>query len=157
MKDSCIFCGISLGRFQRKKLSCGYTTQILCEDCYERYASLSAEERAEAALQTGRAEEPGEIQEYLDNIRRGRQKRADEEKTKVEKKVTDKVCLRCQGKMLDCGPVTFKLGEESFFFSDWNRLMSGSLTMQLLRCEQCGKVEFYIGNDEALEQLGNHQ
>ena len=49
--------------------------------------------------------------------------------------------------------VTFKLGEETYFFSDLNRLMSGSLTMHLLRCETCGKVEFFIPDAKELEIL----
>jgi len=54
--------------------------------------------------------------------------------------------------MLDYGAVTFKLGEETFFFSDMNRLASGSLTVNVLRCQGCGKTEFYIPNAEQLEK-----
>ena len=45
--------------------------------------------------------------------------------------------------MLDYGPVTFKLGEESLIFSDLVRLFTGSLTMNIFRCNKCGKIEFF--------------
>jgi len=54
--------------------------------------------------------------------------------------------------MLDYGEVTFKLGEETFFFSDMNRLASGSLTVNVLRCQSCGKTEFYIPDAQQLEK-----
>ena len=50
MDDRCIFCGTELGILQRKKLSCGNTTQILCKDCYPKYEPLSAVERAEDVM-----------------------------------------------------------------------------------------------------------
>ena len=59
-------------------------------------------------------------------------------------------CLRCDEKMLDCGPITFKLGEESLIFSDLVRFFTGSLTMNIFRCEKCGKVEFFSFNDTEL-------
>jgi len=56
MDDKCIFCGAVPGLLNKKKLYCGNTTQILCKDCYPQYKNLSAVERAEAALSSGRAE-----------------------------------------------------------------------------------------------------
>ena len=55
--------------------------------------------------------------------------------------------LVCGGAMLRRGRQTFKLGEETLFFSDLNRLDSGSLELELLACEKCGKVEFYLPRD----------
>lgn len=55
--------------------------------------------------------------------------------------------------MLEYGPVTFKLGEETYFFSDLNRLASGSLTMNVMRCEKCGKLEFYAPDSIELDKL----
>ncbi|MBR5468720.1 MAG: hypothetical protein IKU80_05750, partial [Firmicutes bacterium] len=77
----------------------------------------------------------------------------EEEKQKAEKRMTDKECLRCKGKMLDYGPVTFKLGEETYFFSDINRLVSGSLNLNVLVCENCGKAEFYVSDRKELEEV----
>ena len=54
--------------------------------------------------------------------------------------------------MLDYGPVTFKLGEETWLFSDWNRLITGAVTMTILRCEKCGKVEFFAFDDTEFDK-----
>jgi hypothetical protein len=147
MNERCIFCGTELSVLQRKKLSCGNTTQILCKDCYPKYEPFSAVERAEAALKTGRAEDSAELRKYLENVRNAQKKRAEERKAKADKRLSDMKCLRCDGRMLDCGPITFKLGEESLIFSDFVRLFTGSLTMNIFRCEKCGKVEFFSFND----------
>lgn len=153
MEDRCIFCGTTLGRLQKRKLFCGNTEQILCKNCYPKYEPLSAIERAEAALETGRAKDSAELQKYLENVRNARKKKEEERKANNEKRITDMECLRCKGKMLDYGPVTFKLGEETYFFSDWNRLASGSLTMNVMRCEKCGKLEFYAPESTELDGL----
>ena len=151
--ERCIFCGKELGRLQKRKLYCGNSNQTLCADCRDRYKSLSAVERAQAAYDTGRAENMAQLRSYLDMVYEAREEREAEAAAKAERHVSDLKCLRCGGIMLDHGPVTFKLGEETYFFSDLNRLMSGSLTMQLLRCENCGKAEFFIPDAEELENL----
>ena len=154
MGDRCISCGTELAWMNKKKLYCGNTTQILCKDCYPRYKTLSAVERAEAALNTGRADDVDNLRTYLENIHHLKQKKADERKEKNERRVTELKCLRCDGQMLDYGPATFKLGEETYFFSDWNRLLTGAVTMNIFRCEKCGKVEFYAFDEtEFNEQL----
>ena len=153
MQGNCIFCRKELGLFQKKELSCGNTTQILCKECYEKYEPLSAVERAEAAFQTGRANDVVELKKYLENIWEAKAKKEEVRRQKNEKRVTDTECLRCQSKMIAYGPVTFKMGEETYWASDWNRLMTGSLTMNLLRCDNCGKVEFYLPNDEELNKI----
>ena len=146
--ERCIFCGRELSRLQRKKLHCGIGNQTLCGDCRERYKSFSAVERAQAAYDTGRAENAVELRAYLDAVYKAQEEREAEEAAKAESPISDLKCMRCNGAMIDYGPFTFKLGEESLFFSDINRLMSGSLTMHLLRCESCGKVEFFAPDDE---------
>ncbi len=155
MNDRCIFCGIELSVLQRKKLSCGNTTQLLCKDCYPKYEPLSAVERAEAALKSGRAADSIELQKYLENVRDAQKKKAESQKANNDKLVTDLECLRCKGRMLNYGPITFKLGEETYFFSDLNRLISGSLTMNILRCEKCGKVEFFAFDEKEFEHIKN--
>ena len=143
MDEKCIFCGTELSMLNKKKLYCGNTTQILCKACYSHYKNLSAVERAEAAFNSGHAADADALREYLVNIHHIKQKKEEERKKDNLYKATDLQCLRCEGKMLDYGPVTFKLGEETIFFSDWNRLISGAVTMNVLRCEKCGKVEFF--------------
>ena len=143
MDEQCIFCGTELSMLNKKKLYCGNTTQILCKDCYSHYKNLSAVERAEAAFNSRRAADADALREYLVNIYHIKQEKEEERKKDNQCRATDLQCLRCEGKMLDYGPATFKLGEETIFFSDWNRLISGAVTMNVLRCEKCGKVEFF--------------
>ena len=109
----------------------------------EEYKSLSAVERAQAAYDTGRAENELQLRAYLDAVLEAQEELEAEAAAEMEGRISDLKCLRCDGAMIDHGPFTFKLGEESLFFSDINRLMSGSLTLHLLRCESCGKVEFF--------------
>ena len=60
-------------------------------------------------------------------------------------------CPKCGGEMLGYEPVERKLGSETFFFSDLNRLASGSLTVTIHRCRSCGYSEFYIPDEDELE------
>jgi len=101
-------------------------------------------ERGLLAWETGRAESREELREFVEQAERTREEKQEKEREDREQKRTGKICLRCGGEMLDLGSMKLKLGEETFFFSDWNRLASGSLDVQVLRCEDCGKAEFYI-------------
>lgn len=144
MEKICVFCGRSLGRWEKKSLYCGNGTQTVCKDCYEKYSPMSNVERGILAWETGRAESREELREFVEQAERTREEKQEKEREDREKKRTGKTCLRCGGEMLDLGSMKLKLGEETFFFSDWNRLASGSLDVQILRCEDCGKAEFYI-------------
>lgn len=156
MDERCIFCRTELGLFDRRNLHCGNTTQILCKACYAQYKTLSAVERAEAALNSGHADCADDLKNYLANIRRAKQENEEERKKDCERKMTELKCLRCDGQMLNYGPVTFKLGEETFFFSDWNRIASGAVNMNILRCNKCGKVEFFSFDEVKFgKQLGD--
>ena len=144
MEKICIFCGRSLGRWERKSLYCGNGTQTVCKECYEKYSPMTNVERGLLAWETGRAESREELREFVEQAERTREEKQEKEREDREQKRTGKICLRCGGEMLDLGSMKLKLGEETFFFSDWNRLASGSLDVQVLRCEHCGKAEFYI-------------
>lgn len=144
MEKICVFCGRSLGRWEKKSLYCGNGTQTVCKDCYEKYSPMTNVERGLLAWETGRAESREELREFVEQAERTREEKQEKEREEREQKRTGKTCLRCGGEMLDLGSMKLKLGEETFFFSDWNRLASGSLDVQVLRCEDCGKAEFYI-------------
>ena len=144
MEKICIFCGRSLGRWERKSLYCGNGTQTVCKECYEKYSPMTNVERGLLAWETGRAESREELREFVEQAERTREEKQEKEREDREQKRTGKICLRCGGEMLDLGSMKLKLGEETFFFSDWNRLASGSLDVQVLRCEDCGKADFYI-------------
>ena len=144
MEKICIFCGRALGRWERKSLYCGNGTQTVCKECYEKYSPMTNVERGLLAWETGRAESREELREFVEQAERTREEKQEKEREDREQKRTGKTCLRCGGEMLDLGSMKLKLGEETFFFSDWNRLASGSLDVQVLRCEDCGKAEFCI-------------
>ena len=144
MEKICVFCGRSLGRWEKKSLYCGNGTQTVCKDCYEKYSPMTNVERGLLAWETGRAESREELREFVEQAERTREEKQEKEREDREQKRTGKTCLRCGGEMLDLGSMKLKLGEETFFFIDWNRLASGSLDVQVLRCEDCGKAEFYI-------------
>ena len=143
MEKICIFCGRALGRWERKSLYCGNGTQTVCKECYEKYSPMTNVERGLLAWETGRAESREELREFVEQAGRTREEKQEKEREDREQKRTGKTCLRCGGEMLDLGSMKLKLGEETFFFSDWNRLASGSLDVQVLRCEDCGKAEVF--------------
>jgi len=157
MTDRCIFCGTEVGFLQKRKLWCGNTSQITCGACYKEYEPLSAVERAEAALNTGRAADSGTLFEYVERIRTIKEAKQEKIRAEEASRATDKKCLRCGGRMIDHGKLTFKLGEETYFMSDWNRLMSGALEMNVLRCEDCGKTEFFIYDLEEIREARKNE
>lgn len=153
MDEKCIFCEAELSLLNKKKLYCANTTQLLCKDCYAQYKELPAAERARAVLNTGRADAAHVLREYLERIGQANREKAEARKRENDQRRTGLTCLRCDGQMLDHGPVTFKLGEETFFFGDWNRLISGAVTMNILRCEKCGKVEFFAPDGAGFDDI----
>ena len=56
MEKICIFCGRSLGRWERKSLYCGNGTQTVCKECYEKYSPMTNVERGLLAWEAGQAE-----------------------------------------------------------------------------------------------------
>ena len=147
MANVCIFCEKKLPRFGQEKLLCGNVFQSVCSQCREALWDLSQEERGQRALDTGRAADPEQIEAFLTESRETAQR----ERTAV---LTDKVCLRCGKPMLRYGRKLIQLGSEGFFgpvtrdgiFSDW-------LEVDILRCEGCGKAEFFIPDESGAPKL----
>ena len=140
MAEQCIFCEKPLSLFTRKELLCCSTLQPTCGDCFKEVSKLPSDERCRKALATGRAV-------ATDLLRQNLAAQEAEARAKREKTLTDKVCLRCGAPMLSLGRQQFQLGEHTFFMGDMNHLLAGSLTLDILRCEQCGKVEFFLPED----------
>ena len=115
MEKICIFCGRSLGRWERKSLYCGNGTQTVCKECYEKYSPMTNVERGLLAWETGRAESREELREFVEQAERTREEKQEKEREDREQKRTGKICLRCGGEMLDLGSMKLKLGEETFF------------------------------------------
>ena len=66
MEKICVFCGRSLGRWERKSLYCGNGTQTVCKECYEKYSPMTNVERGLLAWETGRAESREELREFVE-------------------------------------------------------------------------------------------
>lgn len=144
MEKRCIFCNQPLPFFQWERLSCGTVPQPVCPDCWSKYYDLSPAQLAQTALETGRAVQPETVRTWLEQQQARAKEKQAQEKAKQQALQTNKTCLRCGSPMFRMGTQQFKLGEETFWFSDWNRILSGSLELDLIFCEECGKVEFYL-------------
>lgn len=132
MSDVCALCGKKLSPFARNSLPCGGQQEDFCAKCYDRVFDLPPLGRARLVLSEGHPSHPDELHQALE-----------EQQARQAACRTGKTCLRCGGEMFRRGEYQLKLGQETFFFSDLNRLLSGSMTVEVLCCEQCGKLEFY--------------
>lgn len=136
MAEVCALCGKKLSLFSQNALNCTGTTEIFCGDCYDRLYDLSPIQRARLVLEKGHPNDRDSLQNALE-------RREADRAEKQKQRQSGLTCLRCGKAMWRRGRRTFKLGEETFFFSDINRLASGSMELELLQCESCGKIEFY--------------
>lgn len=145
MAKQCIFCGREFGLFGGGMVLCGETGEPVCSACADTLMPLSPADRAERALQTGRALEPEKLQKFLDREKeRQEQERARSEHARQAIR-TDKTCLRCGGPMEQYGTKRLHLGEDGLLgpvardglFASW-------LEIEIIRCAQCGRAEFYI-------------
>ncbi len=154
MAKKCIFCGEEIPAFGGKKLTYGGYTEIVCDDCFEKYHDLNGVDLARKILSSGRAKNHVGIRDYMnDQIKYEQQRIEREQQQEEEFKINHPVmgkCPKCDGEMHQYGPISFKLGDETFFFSDLNRLMTGSMTVTLIRCRKCGYTEFYTPNENEL-------
>ena len=150
MAKRCVFCGKTLSFFDEKTLLCGNALQSVCSACWAEMQDLDQEERARRALDTGRAAEPEVIQTFLDSLERRRQAVAQAR----EALKTDKRCLRCGGVMERYGRKKFHLGEESLFGTvARDGLFAAWLTVDVLRCADCGRAEFFLPDPPELEDI----
>ena len=150
MAKRCVFCGKTLSFFDEKTLLCGNALQSVCSACWAELQDLDQEERAHRALDTGRAEEPEVIQAFLDRLEQMRQAQA----RAREALKTDKRCLRCGGVMERYGRKKFHLGEESLFGTvARDGLFAAWLTVDVLRCADCGRAEFFLPDPPEPEEV----
>lgn len=52
-------------------------------------------------------------------------------------------CLRCGADMEQMARVKLQLGQTGWFLGDLPNLLAGAMEVDVLRCPQCGKVEFF--------------
>lgn len=70
-------------------------------------------------------------------------------------------CLRCGADMEQMARVKLQLGQTGWFLGDLPNLLAGAMEVDVLRCPQCGKVEFFDptfrdetgGKDEVRERV----
>ena len=154
MAKKCIICGEEISMLGGKKLNCGGYSEDVCPDCFDKYNELYGAELAQKILATGRAKHAEGIRYYLNGRIESEQKALEREKKEEEefaiKHPETGKCPKCGDSMLQYGPINIKLGEETILFSDWNRLMAGSMAVRLDRCRQCGYTEFYTLDENEL-------
>lgn len=158
MAKRCIFCGKEFGLFGGGLITCGDTEQPACSDCSGLLSQLSPTERAEKALETGRAVDAESLQKYLlrEKIRQEKETARIEQARQAIR--TDKTCLRCGGPMEKYGTKIFHLGDEGLLgpvardglFASW-------LTAEIIRCAYCGKAEFYLPEPPELPKVPDEE
>ena len=143
----CVFCGQELSAFNSKTVYCATTKQPACRTCHKQMLPMSAEDRARRALTTGRAQDPQVIREYLAQREQIEREKAEKEAQAKKDRISDKLCLRCGIPMIRMGRQQFQLGEYGLFLGDLAHLAAGSLEVDLIYCENCRKVEFFLPED----------
>ena len=56
-------------------------------------------------------------------------------------------CLRCGAEMENIGNEEIQLGHESFLLGSLSNLLSGSINVDIYKCPECDKLEFFYGED----------
>lgn len=140
----CVFCGDGLSLLNRKTLYCCTTEQPACRDCHAKLVKLSREELGRRALASGRAQEPETIRAYLKAREEAIQKKQAAEEQAAKDRISDKSCPRCSVPMVKMGQQQFQLGEYDFWLGSMAHAAAGSLTLDLLLCPKCRKVEFFL-------------
>jgi len=134
-KASCALCGIELGMFEKKSLVCCGENQSFCYSCFIEMEPMDHIRRTRVLLSEGRAPvNPEAMAKVLQRI-------DDKEEAKKKAASTDLTCLRCGAPMEKLGVKKFQMGEEGFFIG--THRWEGSLELEVLRCSQCRKVEFF--------------
>jgi len=146
-ENVCVFCGEGLSMLNSKTIYCCTTRQPACRACYKELIALPRDDLGRRALATGRAQDPQAIREYLAQREQIEREKAEKEAQAKKDRISDKLCLRCGVPMIRMGQQQFQLGEYGLFLGDLAHLAAGSLTLDLLYCEQCRKVEFFLPKD----------
>lgn len=156
MAKRCIFCGKEYGLFGGGLITCGDTDQPVCSNCSGNLSQLSPTERAERALATGRALHPDELQKFLVWDRKHKEQERTRQEQARQAIRTDKTCLRCGGPMEKYATKLLHLCDEGLLgpmdglFASWPKV-------EIIRCAQCGKAEFYLPEPPELPNIPNKE
>ena len=135
-KTSCALCGMPLGMFEKRELTCCGESQIFCLCCYDELSPMNHIKRTRVLLKEGRAAVNVESMQKILN-------RLDaEEAAKRKAESTDLKCIRCGQPMAKIGRKRFQMGQENFFID--THMWEGSMELDVLRCTNCRKVEFFF-------------
>ena len=55
-------------------------------------------------------------------------------------------CLRCGRRMEFCRREYLQLGKTGWITGGWGNLLAGAMDVVVLRCPDCGKLEFFQGD-----------
>ena len=64
----------------------------------------------------------------------------------------DKICTACGGRMRSIGAFPLQKGQYGFLTGHLDNLMQGALDVQAFCCEDCRRLEFYLAEEEPLEE-----
>lgn len=62
-------------------------------------------------------------------------------------------CLRCGGEMVHAFTENVQLGKSSLLFGDWPNIWAGVMRVEVWRCKNCGRLEFFSAEDDQNEDL----
>lgn len=62
-------------------------------------------------------------------------------------------CLRCGGAMQSMGTMEFQRGSYGLLLGNLNHLVSGALEAEVYACKTCGKLEFYLPEEEKTDAI----
>lgn len=65
-------------------------------------------------------------------------------------------CLRCSAAMEFLKEENIQLGKTGWLLGDWPNLLAGAMRVKIFRCCDCGKLEFFSG-DEIFEVPGGEE
>lgn len=134
-ETSCALCGMPLGLFESRSLTCCGESQVLCLCCFDEMSPMSHIQRTRILLDEGRA--PTNV----DSMKKTLARLEAEEEMKRKAKATNLKCLRCGAPMKKIGRKKFQMGTENFFID--THVFEGSMELDVLRCSNCRKVEFF--------------
>ena len=60
-------------------------------------------------------------------------------------------CLRCEQRMKHIRTEKLQLGETGWVLGDLPNLLAGALEVDIYSCPECGKLEFFLANDDEEE------
>ena len=132
-QQHCVTCGKKLSFFNTGCVRYGWTNQLVCTDCENKFRKADDGERMELLVRMGESpylNEPEKFRAWLERERGVQEYR-------------DKTYTCCGQPMSYQGEREFQLGSTDFLTGSLGNLVSGSLELSVFVCERCGQYKFY--------------